>query len=96
MHFHLRREGEHGLAVGRHRHEVSLEQEVHRALPALHREVATHGAEAMADCPRIVGQRGVLANDRRAVVAGAAEARSAHTRRQQRRAPGQKLPAADR
>jgi hypothetical protein len=28
----------------------------------------------MADSPRIVGQRSVLANDRRAIIAGAAEA----------------------
>ena len=61
MYFHLRWEGEDGLAVGGHRREMSLEQEVHRALPAFHREVATHRAKAMTDCTlAILNRRDVL------------------------------------
>jgi hypothetical protein len=65
---HGQGEGQHVLLAGRDRGEVPLPQPVHRAPPALGREIRAHRPDAVAHRPRIIGQASVPAHDCRPVV----------------------------
>jgi hypothetical protein len=70
VHFHVGPKPEHGLAVGGNRDQHALHEVVHRPPSPLDRELAAHRADAVGHRPGILRHRGVLLDDRPAVIGG--------------------------